>query len=360
MKLIVFILLLIFSCTVFANPRHVNAQGDAQQITFDYQFMKAKVNSVLSNRSISVTILEGKDKGKKITVDYEASNKGEQKLKNGQIIVLGTESSKAAPMHYFVSDAYRLPIVGLAVLLFVLLVLFIAGKKGAGSITGLFISLGVIFYYIIPSILHGKDPVAIALAGAVAILLSTMYIAHGVSKQTTVALISTLIALFLTYGISIVVVSLAFLSGFGNEGAAELKFGATSIINLKGLLLGGIIISTLGALNDVTVTQASAIFQLKKTNSKLTAQELFSKGMEIGKEHSVSLVNTLVLAFAGSSLAFLIFVLLNPLDWPLWVIINSEVVSEEIIKTIAATSGLLLAVPIASLLSAVVSAEEKK
>jgi len=130
-----------------------------------------------------------------------------------------------------------------------------------------------------------------------------------------------------------------------------LEITPNAIINPKGLLLGGIIISTLGALNDVTTTQAAATIALHKQNPKLKFLDLAEHSFGIGREHILSLVNTLVLAYAGSSLPVFIFFLLNPSHLPMWVIINNESVGEEIIRTVAGSMGLLLAIPISTFLA---------
>lgn len=150
-------------------------------------------------------------------------------------------------------------------------------------------------------------------------------------------------------------VSLMQATGLGSEDVYNLQIGSTSPINAQGLLLGGILIATLGALNDITTTQSMTIFTLVKESPKQKLSELFGKGMDIGKEHIASLINTLILAFAGSSLAVLIFFELNPLHLPIWVILNNETTMEEIIKSLVGSSALILAVPITTFIAALIA-----
>ena len=221
------------------------------------------------------------------------------------------------------------------------------------------LSFAIILLYIVPNILKGNDPLTITLIGATVIILLTTYLAHGVSWKTTIALSSTLISIFLTAWLAIFAVSFTNISGIGNEDAFALQVGTTSLINLKGLFLSGIIIATLGALNDITTTQAMTILELKKADPKLKFVALFEKGFAVGKEHIASLVNTLILAYAGSAFAVFIFFVLNPAKVPYWIVLNSEMVSDEVVKILAGSLGRLLSVPIVTFLASLFFSERK-
>lgn len=249
------------------------------------------------------------------------------------------------------SEIFRLPQLLVIVVVFIALIIFIAGKKGIGSIIGLAISLGVIFFFIIPQVLSGANPLLITMIGSIIILFSTTYIAHGFSIQTSVALVSTFISLILTVAISALAINFTKLSGFGSEEAYELHMGVKSVVDFQGLMLSGIIIATLGALNDVTTTQSATIFEIFKGNKKLNFDELLKKGLSVGREHVISLVNTLVLAFVGSSFVLFLVYFVNPMHTPLLTILNTETISEEIIRTISGTAGLLLSMPIVTILA---------
>jgi uncharacterized membrane protein len=189
--------------------------------------------------------------------------------------------------------------------------------------------------------------------------LITTYLAHGISKKTTIALASTLFSLLLTAAFAIIAINFNKITGLGSEDAFALTLGPTSIIDIRGLFLSGIIISTLGALNDITTTQSATILELKKANPKLKFVALFEKGLSVGKEHIASLVNTLILAYVGSAFAVFIFFMLNPGHLPYWVILNNEIVSDEVIKIIAGSIGLLLSVPIVTLLASYIFSKIK-
>lgn len=334
----------------------------AQETTED--FSKAKVISILEEgvteiagfqnpyQKLQIKLLSGPEKGKVITLEHGGiyAITEDQKVQVDQLVVINALTTEDQTTYWLI-DKYRLQPIFIISIFFFLLVILISGFKGLGSIIGMLLSLVVIVRFIVPQILQGSDPLMVSLLGSLFILFTTMYFAHGYNKQTTIAVISTFIALFITGALSILLVSLAHLTGMGTEEAYSLQLGQTSNINLKGLLLGGIIIGALGVLDDITTTQVSAIFQIYSVNPKIKLSQLINKGMNIGKEHVSSLVNTLLMAYAGASLPLFILFVLNPSGQPYWTIINSEIVSEEIIRTISGSFGLILAVPLSTFLA---------
>jgi uncharacterized membrane protein len=220
-----------------------------------------------------------------------------------------------------------------------------------GSIVGLAVSLSVIMFFIVPQILAGQDPLFISIVGSLFIMTVTIYLAHGFSRKTHIALASTFLSLSLTGFLAYFFVDISHLTGLGNDDASSLRFGQTENINFQGLLLGGIIIGALGVLDDITTSLSAVIEELKIANPSYTFRRLVKSGFRIGSEHISSLVNTLVLAYAGAGLPLFLFLILNPLGHPLWVILNSEIIVEEIIRTLAGSIGLVLAVPITTLMA---------
>ena len=364
-----FVSLLSFFVVAFLSPTFAKsdlafAQTPPAQIPHD-TFMNATViklsqsnqkgtdgTSALQNLEVKVT--DGTEANKTITLSYDPSSNPGLTIQPGDNVVIAKVAKATGTNQYYFVDQKRTFPVALVLIGFIGLIFLIAGRKGIGAVLGSGISLGVIFVYIVPQIINGADPLTTCLIGSVIILFVTTYVAHGMSKQTTIALLSTLLALFITYFLAQLVANITLLNGYGNEQAAELRYGLKNLINIKGLMLGGIILTTLGALNDITITQAAAIFSLHKHNEHLHFKTLAKEGFSIGREHAISLVNTLILAYAGGSLAVFIFFLYNPNQQPWWVILNSEFLNEEVMKTIAGTSGLLLSVPFATFLAALV------
>ncbi len=342
-----------------------SAYAEDRPLYYKDEFFKAEVIQIIKDgekqfgqiknpyQEVKLKILDSDQKDKEITVEHGSTFRlqDKQKVKVGEKIVLLKSTNASGEASYHITDKYRLDNIYIFIILFLGLVLVISRWKGLGSIIGLAVSFIVIIGFIIPRILQGQDPVLISILGSGFIMFTTIYLAHGFSKKTTIALISTFITLVVTGLIGLLAVSSTKLTGLGSEAAYSLTFGFQNI-NLNGLLLGGLIIGALGVLDDITTAQAAAVFELKKANSSLKFGELFTRGLTIGKEHISSLVNTLVLAYTGASLPIFIILVLNPNQQPLWLLLNSETIMEEVVRTLSGSIGLTLAVPITTLLAA--------
>jgi uncharacterized membrane protein len=354
----------VFSFLFFLFTSQSFAQVPTQAATL---YVKGTVSTILQEKTIStgqmqspsqkvsVQILEGTDKGKNITIDYGSSFAitPAQKVQVGTTVILSRTVVQGKTMYQIV-DKYRLTPLLLILVFFFLFVIALSGKKGVGAVLGLFVSLAVLVLFIVPQILGGNDPLFISIIGSIGIMITTIYLAHGISQQTTVAVGSTAISLVITGVIGWFFISVIHLAGLGSEDIFTLQQSFGNAINYQGLLLGGIIIGALGALDDVTTTQAATIYTLAKADPKASMQTLISHGFTIGKEHIASLVNTLVLAYAGASIGIFFFLVISQQNHiqPLWVILNSETLVEEIVRTIAGSIGLILAVPLTTVIAA--------
>lgn len=284
----------------------------------------------------------------------------EIKIRNGGDFVL-TEQMKLAPGdkvvlvktgdRYLIADKYRLPSMLVILILFFGLVILFSGRKGAASIAGLGISVLILVKFVAPKIIAGSDPLLVGILGSGTIALLSIYTAHGLNRRTSIALLSTLITLSIAAVLSIIFVKLTHLFGTGSEEALYLQTGGLEDLNLQGLLLAGIIIGTLGVLDDITTTQTAAIEEISKANTGFSFSELWKRGVSVGKEHISSLVNTLVLAYAGASLPLFLLFTFNRTE-PLWVIFNNEMIAEEFIRTLVGSAALVLAVPISTFFAA--------
>ncbi|HKC15024.1 MAG TPA: YibE/F family protein [Patescibacteria group bacterium] len=355
---------LIFFFTLAFSSVSVSHAQLPDQLDFKEAFGKGKIVEVfqpttqeingitISSQKYKVEIIEGAEKGKTVIIEQSIDPRlPSQKLNAGDTVVINSKPNPNKTMAYSIYEPYRLNTLLILSILFLLLVILVAGKRGLGAVTGLIVSFGVIGLWIIPSILQGADPLQVSIAGATLILIVTTFVAHGVSLKTTAAIFGTAIALLFAGFLATTVVGLLHIVGLGDENIYNLQVGTPFPINPQGLLLGGIIIGTLGALNDITTTQAITIFTLVRENPKQKLSELFGKGMIIGREHIASLINTLILAYAGSSLAVLIVFELNPAKLPWWVILNNEATMQEIIKSLVGASALILAVPLTTFLA---------
>jgi len=304
-------------------------------------------------QDVRVELLSGPQKGSTVDIKHGSFSTLTQSStveKDDHVVILEFERPDGS-MEYSITDKYRLNTLLMFAGLFVLAVMSIARWKGVGSLIGLGVSFLVIIYFIIPQILAGKNPLLISIVGASIIMITTLYLAHGFYKKTTIALISTMITFVFIGILSVIAVHISRLSGLGSEEAYSLQYGLMNQVNFQGLFLGGILIGALGVLDDVTTSLTTAIFEIAKNHKNASFGGLFKSGMEIGREHIASLVNTLVLAYAGASLPIFLFIVINPSGNPLWSILNNELVAEEIIRVLVGSFGLVLAVPLTALLA---------
>lgn len=250
---------------------------------------------------------------------------------------------------YVVADWVRRPALWWLLGLFTLVALAVAGLKGLRAVVATGASLWLVVGFVVPRIVAGQDPVIVSLLGVGGILLLAIYFVHGVNWSTTAALLGTYLAVGVTMALAIAFTDFARLSGLGNEDAIFLLSAAPQVA-LRGLFLAGVLIGALGALTDITIVQASVVRELAHTDPKLGLRELYARGMNVGRDHVGSLVNTLVLAYAGAGLS--LFVLLHVYDVGLARSFNLELVASEVVHTLVGSIGLILAVPITTLLAA--------
>ncbi|HLD71921.1 MAG TPA: YibE/F family protein [Candidatus Peribacteraceae bacterium] len=327
------------------------------------EYMRAHILEILSETSeefagidrtvqiVRMEIISGPDDGEIFELENGIlQDRADMRLRQGETIVMRKLVKSDGTSEYLIAEKYRLPSLFWLSAFFLLLVFLFSGWTGLRSITGLLLSIGILALFVVPKIAAGANPLLISLAGSFAIACTSLYLAHGFHRRTTVALASTLLTLAISVLLAVVFVHFAKLFGMGTEESMFLQMGQLQVINLRGLLLGGIIIGCLGVLDDVTTAQTAAIDEIRKANPTLSNQQLLRAGFSVGKEHIASLINTLALAYAGASLPLLLIFSL-PDDYPLWVLLNSEFISEEIIRTLVGSATLLFAVPISTVLA---------
>lgn len=296
---------------------------------------------------VIVEVSSGIDAGSEVVLDTRLD--GLPPIDVGDRVKLTSFDDGSGVTDYFIADFERTSALIWLALLFVVVVLAVSGWQGARSLVGLGFSLLVITRFVVPAILTGQSPWLVALVGGMAVMLATLYLAHGVSVQTTSAVIGTTFALVVTVVLGLIFIDQAALTGFSSEEANFARI-ALGDLDLRGLVLAGLIIATLGVLDDVTVSQASTVYALHDTDPSLTVRTLVSRGMRVGRDHIASTINTLFLAYAGASLALLIVFSTGGLA--VGEIVNSEVLAEEIVKTIVGSIGLIAAVPVTTFLAA--------
>lgn len=294
--------------------------------------------------------------GQEIVVEEGAVNiVGQQRMFDvgDRIFVERAVAQEGGEDRLYISDFRRTgPLVGI-VALFIGLVVLVGRGKGLRSLGGSLFSLGVIFAFILPQILEGRDPVGVSIIGSILLLSASTYLTYGWNIKAHAAVAGMTISLALTGGLAWLFVGWARLTGMAMEESAFLVMEIGPDVNLRGLVLGGIIIGSLGVLDDVCVGQASAIIELLKANPDLSWLDLFQRSLNIGTDHIAAMVNTLLLAYVGGSMPLMLAFTLY--QEPLWRRINREPIAEEIVRTLVGSAGLVLAVPITGLLASLLA-----
>lgn len=278
-----------------------------------------------------------------INMTYDRSAAG---LKVSDKVVLGYEPS--TDFYFFADRDRRISLAGLTVV-FAGVVLALGRVRGVAALAGMSITVAVLVGFVAPSALDGNDPILVSVVAAGVIAFVSLYLTHGFTPTTTVALAGTLAALVLTLALTWGFFEIAKFTGLATEEALILPFIAREL-DVGALLLGGAIIGALGALDDVTVTQVATVAELRRRRPDLATSELFSSGIRVGRDHIASTVNTLLLAYVGASMPLLM--LFAVADQSLIWVANSELIAVEIGRTLCGSIGLIAAVPITTSLAA--------
>jgi len=356
-------ILLIIFCLLFL-PMVLFAQDNLEQK--DEEIFKAKVTEVLEQKSstredgstsiqqkLKLKGLEGDWKNKEIIFDgteFDVLSAGEYAVSD-KVLVNYSPGPEGEDNFYVIGYSRTGSIYWLA-FLFALIVIAIGRFKGFRALVVLLITFLIILKFIIPKILAGSEPLFVSIVGSLFILILAIYITEGFKKTATVAIFSVLIALVITGLLSVWFTAITKLTGFASEETMFLIGLAGGSINIKGLLLAGIIIGALGVLDDVVISQVALVQELKISNPELSKYQLYKQAMRVGVSHLSSMVNTLFLAYAGASLPLLIlFSLKQPPFLTFNQVLDNEMIATEIVRTLTGSIGLILAVPIATFLA---------
>lgn len=300
---------------------------------------------------VTAELIEGADAGERFSFNHSTGpNSRGMEAGDSILVAKAPPSEQQGPTYYFLDYDRRLPLALLAIL-FGVVVVGLSRWHGVFSLVGVALSMMVLVLFVMPAILEGSSPLAVAVVGASMIMFANLYLAHGFNGRTTTAILGTMLSLALTGLLAVAFVEFGRFTGFGSEEASFLQLSSDRI-NLQGLLLGGIIIGTLGVLDDVTITQASAVWELQAANRNFGFGDLYKSALRIGRDHIASTVNTLVLAYAGASLPLLILFSVSGRE--LVGVLNAEIVAEEVVRTLVGSIGLVASVPITTALAAAV------
>jgi uncharacterized membrane protein len=361
--ILLFSILLIVAIPYFFQPPQFSGSIGA---TFGSQTVMAKVTDIVDEGQINlngkdqlyqvmrVQVLEGDYKDISFQIDY-----GKRQLRNdnfrfvpGDEVYVEVDKAPDNTLQANYVDYVRSKPLLILLITFILSMLVMGRWKGLGSLVSLGFSMLMIIGYVIPHILAGEDPVKVSLIGSIILLMATLYLTYGWNLKTHASAVSIMVSLLLTGALSLFFVYLTRLTGYGDENAGYLMQFSSVAIDPRGLLLGGMIIGSLGVLDDLVTSQSAAVVEIHDANPSLGFRLTFQKAMRIGQDHAAATVNTLVLAYTGAALPLLLIFTLGNGSYSFF--INSEFLAEEIVRTLVGSLGLIAAVPISTFLATVI------
>lgn len=344
----------------FASPLSITFAQEL--VTDDHEVVRARVTDVLSSeraeipgtgteatiQELRARITEGEREGEEITFENDFLE-----LSDGQAFYLNIITDRDGRVFYSVSEPYRLPALIAFAVLFLAVTIIFGGKQGVRGIVSLGVSVFVIFWFLLPRIIGGGDPVAISLIASSFIIILGSYITHGFTKTTTTAVAGMVTTILATGALALVAVKTAHLSGFSSDEAIYLNFNTGGTLDFQGLLFGGILIGLLGILYDAAISQAVIVEELHHANKLLPKKTVYKKAVRIGREHIGALVDTLAIAYVGASLPlFLFFFSVNQPS--LAAVANREIFATELIRIFVGSIGVIMTVPITTWISTLI------
>lgn len=311
--------------------------------------------SIFEQQDLKLIGLEGEWKGKEVVYkgisNIEVASINTYKV--GDKVYVDYFIDDSGQDTFYISDFVRTGNIYLLALIFFLVVIVVGRSKGFKALISLFLSFVVIMEFILPQILAGHDPFLVSLIGGVLILAFIIYLTEGFNKKSNLAVLSVLISLSITLVLSIIFTELTKLSGMAQEESSFLIGAGTTEINFRGLLLAGFIIGAIGVLDDIIIGQIEAVAQIREANPALPAKKVFHLAYKVGNTHLGAITNTLFLTYAGASLPLLLLFIINRNSGLTFDrLINTEVVSTEIVRTLVGSIGVMLSMPIATFLAA--------
>lgn len=353
-------LLLISTCVFVASLGFASAQEAellqdkeltilAEVIRIDRSEIKQIPNTGTTAlyQTVAVRFLQGELKGRDVVLEDNVFP-----MKVGDKVYVKYLQTRDGSEYYSVHEPYRLPALLWLALFFIIAVLLFGGKHGFLALVALFISFGGIFKWLFPQMLTGGNIVPIATLGALLSLFVVMYLTHGFTRLTTSAFLGCSFSVLATLFLAQYAVAFAKLTGFASEESIYLNLATGGNLDFIALLVGGIIIGVIGVIgviDDVSITQASVVGELVSTDKNLSFGELYRKALKVGRDHMGAVINTLVLAYAGASLPLVLLLYVS--ETPALELINREVIATEIVRTIVGSMGLLLAIPLTTLIA---------
>lgn len=327
-----------FAFNASAQTVHQDVQetlrGEVVEVLDEYEREIVGTDAVAFVQEVSVLL----DSGESVTIENEVVD-----LTPGDTIFIYRTETINGDIYYTYADFERRPVLLITLLLLIGLIVFFLRWQGIRAVLSLAVSVGAILFLLVPALLAGYNPALTTVVIAALILAAVLFGTHGFNARSLIAFGGTFGAVVVTGIIALLSVEAMRLTGFGHDASVYLNFATNGRLDLAGLLLGSIIIGILGVLDDVSITQASVVQQLKAANKDFGFTELYSRAIKVGQDHIGSLVNTLALAYVGVSLPLIL--LYANANSSFWLTLNQEVVAAELLRIIIGSIGLILAVP---------------
>ena len=293
-----------------------------------------------------VRITAGAEDGQEVTTPLPNGPGAPTIAVGDEVVLIRTTSPEGEA--FAIVDHQRSTGLWILLVAFALALVAFGRWRGVTALAGLAVTFALLVFFVVPAILAGEPPLLVAIVGSAAIALTVLYLTHGFALSTTVAVLGTLASLALTGVLSAAAVSALHLTGITDD--ISMSLGTTYTVNTQGLLLAGIVIGSLGVLDDVTVTQAATVTELARANPTYRVRQLYRGGIRVGRSHIASVVNTIILAYAGSSLPLLILIVAN--NDSLGSVVTDQIIAQEIVRSVVGTLGLIAAVPVTTGLAA--------
>jgi uncharacterized membrane protein len=348
-RLVFGVLLFLVAAPALAQEVHQDFQelikAEVLEVVEEYERDIMGTGATTTVQELRIELLQGERAGEVVRLenDLVVLSAGDKIFVNRLVTIDDSE-------YFTFKDVERRSPLVLLVLIFVGLVVWLSGRQGVRAVLSLGLSIGAILFLLIPALLAGYSPALASLAISGLILSVTLFLTHGFKPRVIVTFLGTFGAVFVTCLIAWIWVAWMRFTGFGDDASVYLNFATGGSIDLPGLLLGGIIIGLLGVLDDVSITQASVVQELKAANPTFGFKELYNRALRVGKDHVGSLVNTLALAYVGTSLPMLLLFAYS--ESTMWTLLNQEVIAAEVLRIIVGSIGLILAVPLTTAIAA--------
>lgn len=337
-------------------------EGEVKTISYTADTVKAQILYIMEQGTVTlgevtqpyqivkVRILEGEYKGAEFSVDYGKRSllADAHGLATGEKILVSVSQMVDGNVNVYFVDYVRTNSLLILGFLFVFVCICVSGWKGIRSLLGIGLSVLVIVYFIVPQILDGKNPILVSLIGSFFFLTVTQYLVFGWTLKTHITLCGILFSILITGILAVYFVDFARLNGLGDENAMYL-LQQSNQMNIKNLLIAGIIIGSLGVLDDLVVGQTSTVIEIYRADPGLSLIERFKRSMNVGRDHVAATVNTLVLAYLGASLS--LFLIFSQSNMAFTTLVNINYFAEEIVRALVGTIGLFTTVPITTFIA---------